>query len=107
MMYRIRIYAGLTTGPGQNNVDPAGIFRMGLADEMAELFGGGTVYAHTGVWKDSKETVHEAGVTFEIIHETTGPDMTAKTGHFARQVKSVLQQKAVLITSEQITADFI
>lgn len=103
-MKRIRVYAGV--GFRANGTKIGTIERVHAMEEIrtfaCNLYGGVTFYRHTGAWKDGDLFVTEDGVTIEVL-TNDGSDGKA----LAFFVKDALYQKSVVMTCEEVKAEFI
>lgn len=103
-MRRIRIYAG--TGLKADGTKLGIIERVKAMEAIgryaSNVYGGFTMYRHTGSWKDGDKLVTEDGITIEVLTvlQTTGLTL-------ADHVKHELQQKSVVLTCEEVNGRFV
>lgn len=111
-MKRIRIIAGC--GLDKNGVPLDREFvedaKRRIETRAVVAFGGVTLRKHTGASQTSQDSplIREAGLTVEVLLLVNVPlNWPLRVNAFARYVRDTLHQSAVILTVEDVAAEFI
>jgi hypothetical protein len=98
-MIRLRYYVGTQSGKMVVALEQ----RRSIGEEhLLTKYGGYTVFAGNGAWRNpqSGKAYHESSLIYEVLTETEHP-------YTAAFLKGAFGQESVLVTREQVNAEFV
>ena len=98
-MIRHRYYVGTVTGEGLPVSDEQ---RTKLRETLCEVYGGYTVYAATGAWRNGAVVKLESSEVYEGLSPSRPVDPQA----LAQLLATIAEQSTVLWTEETVTGGF-
>ena len=98
-MIRHRYYVGTMTKDGLPVSDEQ---RTKLQETLCEVYGGWTMYAATGAWRDGAMVTLEPSEVYEGLSPSRPVDPQA----LAQRLATITEQSTVLWTEETVTGGF-